>query len=276
MFGGYPGITLAIGQKSVNCYQGGEEMSKGTKASDLMNLISDLSMYLARPEVTPALLSQYLILKTLTPLGANQIFLSQLHPDGMVRPIDAFGYSEEQMDGWREFPLSEKLPVTDAIRNDQLVWLADHEDWEREYPELLNYPGDLASQTFIALSIDIHGAPAGALGVMSRKQVEPTPELISFFSAIGGMVGLYLSRISQGRFAQIIRGNEGANGEFLSPRQMRILDLMAQSFTNPQIAKELGFSESTVRQETMRIYQILQVSGRKEAIKEARRRNIAS
>jgi DNA-binding CsgD family transcriptional regulator len=233
-------------------------------------------MYLARPEVTPALLSQYLVLKTLVPLGANQIFLSQLHPDGMVRPIDAFGYSEEQLEGWREFPFSEKLPVTDAIRNDQLVWLADHEDWEREYPELLNYPGELASQTFIALSIDIHGAPAGALGVMSRKQVEPTPELISFFSAIGGMVGLYLSRISQGRFAQIIRGNEGANGEFLSPRQMRILDLMAQSYTNPQIAKDLGFSESTVRQETMRIYQILQVSGRKEAIKEARRRNIAS
>lgn len=251
-------------------------MSHKESASELMNSISDLSMYLARPEVTPALLSQYLVLKTLVPLGANQIFLSQLHPDGMVRPIDAFGYSEEQLEGWREFPLSEKLPVTDAIRNDQLVWLADHEDWEREYPELLNYPGDLASQTFIALSIDIHGAPAGALGVMSRKQVEPTPELISFFSAIGGMVGLYLSRISQGRFAQIIRGNEGANGEFLSPRQMRILDLMAQSYTNPQIAKDLGFSESTVRQETMRIYQILQVSGRKEAIKEARRRNIAS
>ena len=57
---------------------------------------------------------------------------------------------------------------------------------------------------------------------------------------------------------------------------MKILDLMAQSLTNPQIAKELGFSESTVRQETMRIYQILQVSGRKEAIKEAQRRNIAS
>jgi DNA-binding CsgD family transcriptional regulator len=251
-------------------------MSNQASASELMNSISELSLYLARPEVTPALLSQYLILKTLTPIGANQIFLSQLHPDGIVRPIDAFGYSEEQMQGWREFPLNEKLPVTDAIRNDQLVWLADHDDWERDYPELANYPGDLASQTFIALSIDIHGAPAGALGIMSRVQVHPTPELISYISAIGGMVGLYLSRISQGRFSQVVRGNEGANGEFLSPRQMRILDLMAQSFTNPQIAKELGFSESTVRQETMRIYQILQVSGRKEAIKEAQHRNIAN
>jgi len=241
-----------------------------------MNGISELSMYLARPEVTPALLAQYLVLKTLAPLGANQIFLSQLHPDGMVRPIDAFGYSEEQIQGWSQFPLSEKLRVTDAIRNDQLVWLADKDDWENDYPELAKYPGDLASNTFIAISIDNHGAPAGALGIMSQFQVEPNPELISFVSAIGGMIGLYLSRISESRFTHIVRANEGANGEFLTPRQMRILDLMAQSFTNPQIAKELGFSESTVRQETMRTYQILQVSGRKEAIKEAQRRNIAS
>lgn len=245
-------------------------------ATSLMNHISDLSTYIARAEVTPALLSQYLVLKTLVPLGANQIFISQLHPDGMVRPIDAFGYSEEQMAGWREFPLSEKLPVTDAIRNDQLVWLADHDDWVRDYPELAKYPDDLSSKTFIAISVDIHGAPAAALGIMSQQQVHPTPELISFISAIGGMVALYLSRVNQGRFAQIVRGNQGANGDFLSPRQMRILDLMAQSYTNPQIAKELGFSESTVRQETMRIYQVLQVSGRKEAIKEAQRRNIAS
>jgi DNA-binding NarL/FixJ family response regulator len=41
---------------------------------------------------------------------------------------------------------------------------------------------------------------------------------------------------------------------------------MRDQYTNPEIAKELGFSESTIRHETIRIYQILKVSGRKEAI----------
>lgn len=239
-----------------------------------MQSISELSEYLSRSEVTPALLSQFLVLKTLQPLKANQIFISQLHPDGMVRPIDAFGYSDEQMAGWKEFPLTDNLPVTDAIRNDQLIWLADSSDWHREYPELTKYPGDLASKTFIAISIDIYGAPAGALGIMSQEQIQPSPELISFISAVGGMVALYLSRINEGRYAQIVRGPMNMSQNFLSPRQMKILELMAQDFTNPQIGKELGFSESTVRQETMRIYQILQVSGRKDAIHEARRRNM--
>lgn len=251
-------------------------MAEQINASVLMNSISELSEYLSRPEVSPALLSQFLILRTLQPIRANQVFISQLHPDGMVRPIDAFGYTEEQISGWREFPLHENLPMTDAIRNDQLVWLADADDWNREYPELAKYPENLTSKTYIAISIDIYGAPAGALGIMSTEQVPPTPELISFISAVSAMVALYLSRVNEGRYAQIVRGPLNMNQTFLSPRQLKILGLMAQDFTNPQIGKELGFSESTVRQETMRIYQILQVSGRKEAINEARRRNIAS
>lgn len=204
------------------------------------------------------------------------MFIAQLHPDGMVRPIDAYGYSEEQTAGWQEFPLSEKLPVTDCIRNDQLIWLADTNDWQKDYPDLAKYPGDSFSNTFIAASIDIHGAPAAALGIMCNVQIAPTPELISFVSAVAAMVALFLSRITEGRLGNVIRGELVGNQAYLSQRQMKILQLMAQDFTNPQIGKELGFSESTVRQETMRIYQILQVAGRKEAILEARRRNIAS
>jgi len=39
--------------------------------------------------------------------------------------------------------------------------------------------------------------------------------------------------------------------------------------TNHELATELGFSVSTIRHETMRIYQALSVSDRKEAAKKA-------
>jgi DNA-binding CsgD family transcriptional regulator len=54
--------------------------------------------------------------------------------------------------------------------------------------------------------------------------------------------------------------------EELTPRQRRVLSLMAKGMTNGQIARVLAFSESTVRQETMAIYRTLQVKGRAEAI----------
>jgi len=55
----------------------------------------------------------------------------------------------------------------------------------------------------------------------------------------------------------------------LSQRQLAILQGMVEGKTNHELANELGFSVSTIRHETMRIYEILAVSDRKEAAKKA-------
>jgi DNA-binding NarL/FixJ family response regulator len=44
---------------------------------------------------------------------------------------------------------------------------------------------------------------------------------------------------------------------------------MVEGKTNHELATEMGFSVSTIRHETMRIYQALAVSDRKEAAKKA-------
>ncbi len=67
-----------------------------------------------------------------------------------------------------------------------------------------------------------------------------------------------------------------ANAEDLTPRQRRVLSLMAKGMTNGQIARVLAFSESTVRQETMAIYRTLVVKGRAEAIAYGRRHGLVT
>ena len=59
-----------------------------------------------------------------------------------------------------------------------------------------------------------------------------------------------------------------------SPRQLSILHGMVQGKTNNELAQELGFSVSTVRHETMRIFELLNVSDRREAAREALERGI--
>jgi DNA-binding NarL/FixJ family response regulator len=49
---------------------------------------------------------------------------------------------------------------------------------------------------------------------------------------------------------------------------------MVEGKTNHEIATELGFSVSTIRHETMWIYQALAVSDRKEAAKKALARSL--
>jgi DNA-binding CsgD family transcriptional regulator len=52
----------------------------------------------------------------------------------------------------------------------------------------------------------------------------------------------------------------------LTPRQLSVLSLMAKGLSNGYIGRSLGYSESTIRQETMKIYRALQVKGRPDAI----------
>ena len=58
---------------------------------------------------------------------------------------------------------------------------------------------------------------------------------------------------------------QGTSRRVLSRRQNNILNLIREKLTNREIGDELGYSESTIRQETMRIYQVLHVNNRREA-----------
>jgi len=54
----------------------------------------------------------------------------------------------------------------------------------------------------------------------------------------------------------------------LSPRQNKIIEHLRRGRTNAEIANELGYSESLIRQETVKIYRTLNITGRKELLEE--------
>ena len=87
-------------------------------------------------------------------------------------------------------------------------------------------------------------------------------------------IALYLSFLNRPAVGSIgtpnlIADSRDAGVNQLSQRQILILRGMVEGKTNHELATELGFSVSTIRHETMRIYQALAVSDRKEAAKKA-------
>jgi DNA-binding CsgD family transcriptional regulator len=88
---------------------------------------------------------------------------------------------------------------------------------------------------------------------------------------MGNSVGLTKAAAMRNH-ADVIVGYGPLNDDaptVITQRQRRVLELMAQGMTNGKIARALAFSESTIRQETMAIYRILDVSGRIDAVKVA-------
>ncbi len=77
-----------------------------------------------------------------------------------------------------------------------------------------------------------------------------------------------IDAVKQGTLTEI-KVREEANPQALTSRQKLILQGMVDGKTNHELATELGFSVSTIRHETMRIYQTLAVSDRREAARAA-------
>ena len=87
-------------------------------------------------------------------------------------------------------------------------------------------------------------------------------------------IALYLSFTNKSISTQVaaamsINDSRDNGADQLTQRQILILRGMVEGKTNHELATEMGFSVSTIRHETMRIYQALAVSDRKEAAKKA-------
>jgi DNA-binding CsgD family transcriptional regulator len=118
------------------------------------------------------------------------------------------------------------------------------------------------------------GAPVGAMvltlsdwpqGTELLETQEGT-QLTELMSRLGGYY-LQTNGITSGRGLIETPPSNGSDGPVLTERQSIVLGFMADGLTNAQIAQQLMLSESSIRQETVRIYRALGVSSRVEAAK---------
>jgi len=114
------------------------------------------------------------------------------------------------------------------------------------------------------------GAMQGHLVIRFSSPVVDTKRVEEVVLDYAIPTSLYLSLSQDVRQRSNSQGSTADTGAAqLTQRQLSILSGMVEGKTNHELATELGFSVSTIRHETMRIYQALAVSDRKEAAKKA-------
>ena len=222
--------------------------------------IADLVARLANADLTEDEICEYLTTTTCTFLDVEHVWISELTSRKTVRARASYGVNQELFDQWQEFPLEWKLPVTDALIEQRLVWINSLPDWPEEYPLLKNVSYDLSIRTQIIIPILRFNSPVACIGVVSSAQLMPDEELELLFRTIANLVSLHLFRQARNR-----KKLESPNVNSLTDRQIQILTYIAEKKTNIEIADAMGYSESTIRQETIRIFDKLKVNGRNEA-----------
>ena len=128
----------------------------------------------------------------------------------------------------------------------------------------------------LALPLAKSSVPVGAMLLVMGPQMgtppisEPVAHLLSKLGAFFVEVRPRLSLQTRAN------GNGHHTPQQLSTRQIQIVQLIGAALTNGQIGKELSLSESTIRQETIKIYKTMGVSGRDEAVAAAKKLGLVS
>ena len=219
----------------------------------IRRFIEWLSYHPTTEEIARAVATEYL--PDFSVLGVR---FGRINNDDSVTVLGQYGYPDA--DNWRE----RNVPSAE--------WRAVDSDHVRIITGVLKTKWAIDSTMYVVELRD-RGVVQGHLIIEFHNPVSDadkhrTAEAIEDLSV---PLALYLSFLSRpigiGRGLSALPGDAG-NGQ-LSQRQVLILRGMVEGKTNHELATELGFSVSTIRHETMRIYQALAVSDRKEAAKKA-------
>jgi len=151
------------------------------------------------------------------------------------------------------------------------------------------------NSTAVVIPFRPRGVVSGALLIGFDLPQRKTDEIGLIASHVGMAVGLYVNLSKSHRSTSEVhtpvqqsqpseyetiretfntqRREDSAESK-MTGRQLQILEGLIEGKTNFEIAGELGYSVSTVRQETIKIYSMLNVTGRRAASQEALRRKI--
>ena len=224
--------------------------------NQIRQFIEWMSFHPGMEEIPRALATDYL-----TEFGVRGIRFGLLNSDDSILLLGQYGYPDAM--AWRNRTIpSEELRAIDAP-DIHLIVSSSGQKWTDD-------------SKFYVSTLRDHGVIQGYLIVEFTNPVSDgnkvkTSETIE---DICMPIALYLSfqiRRSPNQAISIISFDptRESGAAQLSARQLAILRGMVEGKTNHELATELGFSVSTVRHETMRIYQALSVSDRKEAAKKA-------
>ena len=214
----------------------------------------------------------HLVHRVLTDIQATSIFVSSLNDRNEVEMVGQFGINPEI---WQVYPqgtsMFDKYPITDAMRNRKTTWINTLPDWGDAYPLLKQYEFLGSEKSFICMAIEKCGTPVAVVGIFASPIVEVDGETDAFLGTIANLLSLYLYSEDEPASSQTVFQDNSVTlrksqtNEALSERQMLILKLISENRTNILISELLGYSESTIRQETIKIYAKLGCNGREEA-----------
>jgi hypothetical protein len=234
------------------------------KSTLLLSHADKLAKFLITPGASTSDVSRFLALDTFAEYKPSAVHVYVVAEDGYLSPAAYFGLTKEIANSWGNIPLTLDAPLTDAVKRDEIIQLKQSEAAQR-YPILQSYEGVPEKwETYLVTPVIPHGV--FALTLHSTPEVDQ--EFATFLRTIGTLIMLHHLRQQVRVQSFQLKSSKKRAPKYgaLTTRQLLIRKLIEKGHTNAEIAEQIGYSESLVRHETMEIYAVLNVTGRKELL----------
>ena len=219
---------------------------------DFVNVVGD--------DPDPNTLVSNIALRTLAHLDCRGVILGVIRHEGFLDLIGTYGYPDELTDPYKKIPLWSPLPITDAARTGKPIVLTSVEEMIVKYP---HYPDPNVGENIAISSFPItsRSSVIGALGFTSV--FAPSPKFISspVTESFLTLCGIYLQNWKS-KLNNPERLDFDLTKQALTTRQKEIVKFFSEHLTTDQIAERLNFSPSTIKQDIIKIYELLGVHSR--------------
>jgi anti-anti-sigma factor len=158
-------------------------------------------------------------------LGAEVVSVCRVVGSNLLQLAATIGYPTDRLDRFATMPFSADLPLTQAARTAEPVWLPDRDAWAREFPRVMPSLLD-GTQAAAALPLLSGGRVVGALGVSFSGARAFGSDERSFLLAVAGQTAVAFERAS---LADARREIADTLQHSLLPRSLPTLDRLAVS-----------------------------------------------
>ena len=203
---------------------------------------------------------RFLTVVTFRDLGATAAIMARVEADGILRFTGQYGQTQADADGG-------------ANHEAQIALLKQSITMGRVQQASVDLGLSVdAELDFLAIPFTPTSEVQGALGLAFRHRARASEvseadirllSLLAELMAINSMPRIRTSGILSKLYFDSLELDDVSA---LTTRQLRVLDEMAIGKTNAQIARALNVSESTIKQECVRLFKVLGVSTRQRAV----------
>lgn len=244
-----------------------EEDEKQLSSSIVNDHLSQFIQFLQTPSLTRFDVCLFLFKKSLSFLDPKSIFIVKVSPNRTFGVEGSYGFSEMQVASFAEVPIDSDLATSRSIRENRIVWAGSNADRNKTYSEVHNRNFFAAGAQMVVWPLRRLGLPVGAVACFFDQPTSASPHIDNYLTILSDLISLRFFSIIEDVGSSVIPNPH----QELSDRESKVLELMGKTLTNHEIAAELDFSESTIRQDTMSIYRKMGVNGRAEAIKSVKK-----